>query len=610
MRTILTACALFATLGVSSVRVADRPNIVWLVSEDNSAAWLRLYEPHGAPTPHIEALARDGIVFEHAFSNAPVCSVARSTLISGSYAPRLFAQFHRRAVPVPMPEGLRMFPAYLREAGYFTSNNSKEDYNLAKPDGVWDESSGTASYRHRQPGQPFFHVQNFSATHEGQLFFSAEEMAAAPTTTDPASVRVPAYLPDTPIFRYSIARYLDLQMKMDAQVGAFIDQLARDGVLDDTIVFYYGDNGGVLPRSKGYAYNSGLQIPLVVRVPPKWRHLVTGQPGSREAAFVSFDDFGPTVLNLAGVPVPAGMDGKAFLGPKVDAASLRGRDEAFGYADRFDEKYDLVRTLRKGQFVYVRSYQPFNVDALFNEYRYHQLAYLELARLYREGGLTAVQKQFFEPRAAEALYDLSTDPDEVRNLARDPAYAGITSELRRRLTGWVKSLPDLSFYPESKLAGEAARNPTAYGSAHRDDIARLVDVADLALLPFAQASSGLTRALGSTNPWERYWALIVCSSFGRTAAPFIDRARDLAAHDSEPLVRVRAAEFLGIVHGGDPVPVLQEALATSTSAVESLLILNTVTLLRDYHGYQFSLTARSLGMAFDGVARRLDHVKP
>jgi arylsulfatase A-like enzyme len=610
MRTVLTVCALFVTLAVSSVRVADRPNIVWLVSEDNSAAWLRLYEPHGAPTPHIEALARDGIVFEHAFSNAPVCSVARSTLISGSYAPRLFAQFHRRSVPVPMPEGQRMFPAYLRDAGYYTSNNSKEDYNLLKPDGVWDESSGTASYRHRQPGQPFFHVQNFAATHEGQLFFSAGEMAAAPTTTDPASVRVPAYLPDTPIFRYSIARYLDLQMKMDAQVGAFVDQLAKDGVLDDTIVFYYGDNGGVLPRSKGYAYNSGLQIPLVVHVPPKWRHLVTEPPGSREAAFVSFADFGATVLNLAGVRVPAGMDGKAFLGPGVDAASLRRRDETFGYADRFDEKYDFVRTLRKGRFVYVRSYQPFNVDALFNEYRYRQLAYREWARLYREAGLTPAQRQFFEPRAAEALYDLSADPDEVHNLAGDPAYASVTSELRHRLSGWVKSLPDLSFYPESMLANDAARNPTGFGAAHRDDIGRLVDVADLQLLPFAQASSGLTRALASGNPWERYWALIVCSSFGRTAAPFIDRARTLATHDPEPLVRVRAAEFLGIVHAADPVPLLEEALARSTSAVESLLILNTVTLLRDYHGYRFNVTSRNLGNAFDGVSRRLDHVKP
>jgi len=609
MTTRLLTCALLITLASSRLRASDRPNIVWIVSEDNSAAYLRLYDPHGAPTPRIEALAKDGIVFDHAFSNAPVCSVARSTLISGSYAPRLFAQYHRRAVLVPMPANLRMFPAYLRSAGYYTTNNSKEDYNEIKTADVWDDSSGRATYRHRQPGQPFFHVQNFDSTHEGKLFFTAAEMAAEPTKTDPAKVRVPAYLPDTPISRYSIAKYLDLQMKMDAEVGAFIDQLAKDGVLDDTIIFYYGDNGGILPRSKGYAYNSGLQIPLVVHVPDKWRHLVTQAPGSRESAFVNFYDFGPTVLALAGLPTPAGMDGKTFLGPGVDAASLSDRDTTYGYADRFDEKYDLVRTIRRGRYLYMRSYQPFNVDALFNEYRYHQLAYREWARLYRARQLSPVQRQFFEPRAPESLYDLSTDPDEVHNLAQDPAYTKITTELRTRLTDWVKAMPDLSFYPESMLANEAAQNPTVFGTAHHAEIARLVDLADLSLRPYSEATPGITAALASANPWERYWGLIVCSSFNQAARPFVATAQKLALHDPEPLVRVRAAEFLGLLHAGDPVPVLTNALANSTSAVGSLLILNTITLLRDYHGYTFDLPKKSLGNAFSELANRMDYLE-
>lgn len=608
MRNIFKPSVLLLTLAVSSLWAADRPNIVWLVSEDNSAVYLRLYEPHGAPTPRIEALARDGIVFEHAFSNAPVCSVARSTLISGSYAPRLGAQYHRRSTLVPMPDGQRMFPAYLRDAGYYTSNNSKEDYNTIKADDVWDDSSGRASYRHRKAGQPFFHVQNFSTTHEGKLFFTAKEMAAEPTKTDPASVRVPAYLPDTPLFRYSVAKYLDLHLKMDAEIGTFVDQLAKDGVLEDTIIFYYGDNGGILPRSKGYAYNSGLQIPLVVHVPAKWRHLVNLPMGSRENAFVNFYDFGPTVLTLAGLPVPAQMDGKPFLGPGVNAASLASRTETFGYADRFDEKYDFVRTVRRGQFVYMRSYQPFNVDALYNEYRYHQLGYQEWARLYRDGQLSPVQQQFFKPRAAEALYDLSTDPDEVHNLAQDPAFAKITAELRTRLTERVKAMPDLSFYPESLLANKAAQNPTAFGNAHRDEIARLVDIADLSLQTFAKASPRLATALASSNPWERYWGLIVCSAFDQAAAGFTATAKQLAKSDPEPLVRVRAAEFLGLIHAGDPVPVLVDALENSTSAVETMLILNTVTLLKDFHGYKFELTEKNLGRAFAEINGRLKHL--
>ncbi|MDI1335848.1 MAG: sulfatase-like hydrolase/transferase [Lacunisphaera sp.] len=609
MRSFLNYSILLLAFAGAHLRAADRPNIVWIVSEDNSACYLRLYDPQGAPTPRIEALAHDGIVFEHAFSNAPVCSVARSTLISGSYAPRLGVQYHRRAALVPMPAEQRMFPAYLRDAGYYTSNNSKEDYNAIKPADVWDDSSGRATYRNRKPGQPFFHVQNFGSTHEGKLFFTAAEMAAERTMSDPAKVRVPAYLPDTPTFRYSIARYLDLQMKMDTEIGDFIDRLAKDGVLDDTIIFYYGDNGGILPRSKGYAYESGLQIPLVVHVPPRWQHLVNLPAGSREPGFVNFYDFGPTVLALAGAPVPARMDGQPFLGPNVNAAQVSSRNETFGYADRFDEKYDFVRTVRRGRFKYMRSYQPFNVDALFNQYRYHQLAYREWARLYREGQLPPVQRQFFEPRAAEALYDLNVDPDETHNLANDPEHAAITAELRARLTSWVKDMPDLGFYPESYFAREAAQDPTGFSATHREEIARLVDVANLSLQPFAEASPRLTAALASPNPWERYWALIACSSFGGTAAPFVATAKHLALRDPEPLVRVRAAEFLGLLRAGDPVPVLENALANSTNAVESLLILNTITLLKDYHGYKFSLTDKNLGNAFSDLTNRLDYLK-
>ncbi|HSH09549.1 MAG TPA: sulfatase-like hydrolase/transferase, partial [Oceanipulchritudo sp.] len=203
---------------------AGQPNIVWLVSEDNSVDYLRLYDEGGAPMPTVERLAEQGLVFNNAFSNAPVCSTARSTIISGCYAPRVFAQFHRRSVPVPMPEGLRMFPTYLREAGYYTSNNSKQDYNFIKDDGVWDESSRKASYRNRQPGQPFFHVQNFETTHEGQLHFTRAEMEKK-TMTDPDTVGIFPIHPDTPLFRYTNAKYRDLHRKLDAEMGAFIKGL-------------------------------------------------------------------------------------------------------------------------------------------------------------------------------------------------------------------------------------------------------------------------------------------------------------------------------------------------------------------------------------------------
>jgi hypothetical protein len=289
------------------------------------------------------------------------------------------------------------------------------------------------------------------------------------------------------------------------------------------------------------------------------------------------------------------VDGLPFLGEGVDISEVNSRDEAFGYADRFDEKYDLVRTLRKGRFEYVRSYQPFNFNGLQNNYRYKMLAYAEWRDLYRVGRLNAVQRRFFERRPPEALYDIENDPYETKNLAGDPAHAKTLADLRRRLTKIVKELPDLSLYPESMLIEEAFKSPVTFGRTHQDATARLVDIADLCLLPFTEAREGIEAALESRNPWERYWGLIACSSHGEAAKGFTEKARIVAANDPELLVRVRAAEFLGLLGAGAPRPTLMGALKKTQSGVEAALILNTLVLLRDGKpGYKFSVTAEDI----------------
>ena len=197
----------------------EKPNFVWVVSEDNSKHFLKLFDEHGAETPAIRKLAAHGLIFERAFSNSPVCSVARSTLISGCYAPRIGVEFHRKVRQVAMPDGLKMFPAYLRDAGYYTTNNSKEDYNLKKSRGVWNQSSHRATWRNRKEGQPFFHVQNFGTTHESSLHFRENDISAKKTATDPASVFVPPYHPSTKTFRYTYARYHDRIQQVDRQIG-------------------------------------------------------------------------------------------------------------------------------------------------------------------------------------------------------------------------------------------------------------------------------------------------------------------------------------------------------------------------------------------------------
>ena len=582
------ALCIISLVGAAAI-AADRPNIVWMVSEDNSKHWLRLYEEGGAAMPNIEKLAENGLVFQNAFSNAPVCSVARSTLITGSYAPRIAAQYHRRGAMAPMPEGLRMFPHYLREAGYYTTNNSKTDYNLSDK-GMWDESSNKATYRNRGFEQPFFHVQNFGRTHEGQLHFTEEFMEENATETDPHAIKVFPYHPDTPVFRYTYAKFLDHHIETDAQMGEFLARLKDDGVADDTIVFYYGDHGGVLPRGKGYAYESGLNVPLVVYAPEKWRHLLPLNAGRSVEGFVSFIDFGPTVLNLAGVDVPETMDGKPFLGEGVTARDLDRRDEAFGYADRFDEKYDLVRTFRKGKYKYIRNYQPFNFDGLFNDYRYKMLAYREWHAMYQEGELNAVQSQFFEPREAEALYDIEKDPHETNNLADDPKSASVLRDLRQRLTNQVKEISDLSFLPEPAMLSEALSNPVQFGRENQDRIGKLVDTANLSLLPFAKAKSGIAKAFKSNDPWVRYWGAIVCSSFGKEASSFTETAKNLVKNDADNLVRVRAAEFLALIGAVKPQKAIYLSLKNAESEVEANLILNTVTLLQDGQpGYKFNI---------------------
>ncbi|MGB5436521.1 MAG: sulfatase [Maribacter sp.] len=556
------------------------PNIVWLVSEDNSNHFLKLYEENGASMPNIETLAKKGIVFNNAFSNAPVCSVARSTIISGCYAPRVGAQYHRRMELAPMPDGLKMFPQYLREAGYYTTNNSKEDYNLIKSDQVWDESSDKATYKNRKADQPFFHVQNYGTTHEGQLHFTKAQMDSTTTKTHLDDVAVFPYHPDTPTYRFTNAYYRDLHQKVDTEIGDFINQLEEDGLMENTIIFYYGDHGGVLPRSKGYIYESGLNVPMVVYVPEKWKHLMPMQVGSRSDAFVQFIDLAPTVLNLAHVPIPKQMDGKPFLGRDITLEGLQQRNTAFGYADRFDEKYDMVRSLRQENFKYLRNYQPFNIDALFNFYRYKMLAYREWEDLYKTGKLNSVQRQFFEARSPEALFDLEEDPHEINNLANDPFYKTVLLDLRSKLQHQVKSMPDLSFYPESYFLENGLSNPVKFGQDKKTNISELIDIADLSLSTFSKSNKSIDNALKSSDPWKRYWGLIVCSSFGKDASSFFERAKEMALKDKENLVRTRAVEFLALNDQGVAKDLFLDILQNVTSESEANLILNSIALLK------------------------------
>jgi uncharacterized sulfatase len=439
-----------------------RPNIVWISAEDLSPD-LGIYGDGYAAAPTLDQLAREGARFTHAFSSAPVCAPSRSAIITGMY-PTTIGSMHMRSKAVP-PPGVKAFTEYLRAAGYYCTNRSKTDYNFEAPpahrppDTVWDESSEQAHWRNRpDPRQPFFSVFNIMTTHEGQIrldeapFGGVTAVLDPSVRHDPARAVIPPYYPDTPLVRKDWARYYDLISVMDGQVKAILQQLEDEGLADRTIVFFWGDHGRGLPRAKRFVYDSGLRVPLIVRWPG------TIAPGSVVDDLVSLMDLGPTVLALAGVPVPGHMQGRAFLGPAKPPA----RELVFGHRDRMDEAYDMMRTVRDARFRYIKNFFPGRPYAQHIEYMEEMPTMREWRRRYKDHmnavgpeygrALNPIQLLFMAPeKPSEELYDLDTDPYEVRNLAGSPEHQSVLARMRQALETWQTETGDLGLVPEAEL---------------------------------------------------------------------------------------------------------------------------------------------------------------
>ena len=570
----------FSILFFSCNNTDEKPNIVWLVTEDNSIHYMNLYTKGGAEMPAISALANQGVVFDNAFSNAPVCSVARSTIITGAYAPRIGTQYHRKMSQVKLPNNIKPLPIYLKQAGYYVTNNAKEDYNFIKEEKIWDESSLKATYKNRKDGQPFFHVQNFHNTHEGKLHFNEKQLSEALDSNNLDSIKPFPYHPDTPTFRYTQSLLHNHHKDVDKEMGKFIENLEKEGLMENTIIFYYGDHGGVLPRSKGYLYESGLNVPMVVRIPKKWKKLSPFKGGTRTSSFVDFVDLVPTVLSLAGIKIPEGIDGTPFMGKGLKKSQIEKQDTTFGYADRFDEKYDLVRSVRRGKYKYIRNYQPFNLDGLYNYYRYKMLAYKEWYKLYQEKKLNKIQSRFFNAKSPEALYDIEKDPHEINNLAQNDQYKETLINLRETLNNHVVSQADLSFFPEPYFLENGLEDALGFGQENKNLIKEIVTTADLSLQPYNEVSAKIKDALNNTNPWIRYWGLITCSSFRLGAKEHLNKIKSIFENDSENLVKIRAAEYLLLNDLKIDASKINDLLKNANSEAEANLMLNTLALIK------------------------------
>ena len=416
----------------------ERPNILWIVSEDNAAQWIGCYGNKEAQTPRLDALAKQSVLFEHAYSNAPVCAVARATLLMGAYSPTMGTQNMRSRHTIPA-ELFKPYVSYLREQGYYCTNNAKTDYNIKGNDNsYWDMSSNRAHYKNRPAGKPFFAIFNVNISHESNLFpatiKSNRSKGLIPETPrlDPKTLFLPPYVPDLPEMRADWAIYHDTITAMDKQVGALLDELEKSGQADNTIVFYFSDHGGPTPRGKRYLEDTGVHIPLMVRVPKKWQALAPFSPGQRTKELVSFVDFTPTLLSLSGLKKPAQMQGRAFIG--TERVAPAAKPFVFLYADRFDELYGMRRGLTDGRYKYIRRFMPHLPSAPYSYYQMEIPGWAAWQKAWQDGKLTGYHKALWEaPTLTEELFDTQSDPWEIKNLAREPAEAGRLAAMRAQL---------------------------------------------------------------------------------------------------------------------------------------------------------------------------------
>lgn len=607
---------ILGTIGLSSsvmatVKPAKRPNFVWFMEEDVSKHYLSLYnsDGSGAVMPNVEKLAREGVVFNHAFSNAPVSSAARSTLFTGCYAPRTGMSWHRKLKKVPMPDGLDMFPAYLREAGYYTSNSSKTDYNCIMPDNTWDNVKGELDgWRNRpQKDMPFFFVRTNAISHESCLHFPLSDVDNKLTMYDLNKVKIPPIHPDTRLFRYTYATFYDRISDTDVELGKLVQMLSDDNLLDDTFIFYFGDNGGSLPGSKGYTSELGLQVPLVVYIPKNWRDKLDLPVGQNVDGFVSFMDFGPTLLHLAGLDISSEMDGTPFLGCDISLEILNSRNKTFGYGDRFDELYAFTRTVRIGKYKYTRNFVPYQPKGFYAFYRYIMEAFKEWRNMYEKGLLSEAQSSFFNSQEPEELYDVDLDPYEIHNLAKNPDYVSLLKKMRTELKLYMLQKKDLGLFPETIWLTKGGDNPVIFGEKNQKQLKTYSDILDLELIPFETAKSSLRDALKSDDPVERYWAVTVCIYFGKEAVVLKDEIKELLNNDLA-LVKSKVMLFLSVLGEIKFEKPMLDILYSAKSDAEMLQILGDITYMRDYLNINFHIDRNNLSFPIENNLWRLKYI--
>lgn len=499
------ACGIYSLeASAANNKKKERPNILWVTFEDTSSYEFGCYGNKDVHTPNADSLAAQGIQFMNAWSVAPQSSPARSSLITGCYAPTYGMDVHPVSYDTPADI---FFPQRLREAGYYCTNNSKTHYNSTNNNkACWDECTKTASYNSPKRGkdQPFFAVFNTVTSHMGRVrtFHTDGRRDYTKEGIYTELLTLPSYVPDLPEVRSDYAGHLEAVQDVDTWLGFFLKDLKDKGLDDNTIIFFFSDHGGCVPRGKGYLYESGLKVPLIAYFPEKWKHLANGKSG-KDNSLVNFTDLGPTVLSLAGVKPTKNMQGKAIFG---EYASKEERKVQFAFAANQLHHFMPVRAVTDGHIKYMRSYIPYRQFALRNYYQWGMPSNKAWDKLILGNHNTNPDWALtFDAHPAEMLFDLDKDPGELHDLSSSPEYAEVLAKMRNELSNHIRSTHDLGFFLPTSRTGHVLYDVVRKEKYPMEELYKLVEAAgigDIASLPLFE------KAIASSHRDMRFWGAV------------------------------------------------------------------------------------------------------
>ncbi len=554
--------------------IKKRPNILWISCEDISQH-LGCFGEKFAITPNIDNFAKEAVRYTRAFTVHGVCAPSRSGIITAMYPSSLGSCNMRCAAS--KPDSVKCFTEYLRQAGYYCTNNSKEDYNFQTPKAAWDESSKKAHWKNRPAGRPFFAVFNFINTHECKLWNSSDfdnthpEKLKKSEWQKPENMKVPPIYPDTLAVKRDFARLFERITEFDYFVKEKIDELTKAGLYEDTIIFIWSDHGNGLPRAKRFLYDSGTLSPLIIRVPKKFRIPGQAAPGNADTQLVNFIDLGPTVLNLAGLNVPEYMQGRAFIGPDLSEQ----RKYIFGARQRIDENYDMVRSVRDKQYRYIRNFMPFIGYFPYLSYAENCNTMKEMRKLHSQGKLNkSIQQWMADSRPPEELYDLQKDPWETNNLAGSPEHQEIKKQLDDVLQQWMVETCDTGLIPEPEMVQLAKELGSEYAIFHQEGsnerIKKILQLAIISTEPKGSDKQTIYDALRDSDFAMRYWAVLALGQFKQCAIGDIARLKIMST-DTSVSVRIASAQSLHLIgHTQEAIKILAKEIRNTSQQEESL----------------------------------------